>query len=76
MDNVEFDEFLNSTQSNIDWTIDNALKRGYKETFLEVDDYSALLEKYEFRNLIVFEYMRLISCHRDMSLNYRFSMIL
>lgn len=55
MDNVEFDEFLNSTQSNIDWTIDNVLKRGYKETLLEVDDYSALLEKYEFRNLIVFE---------------------
>ena len=55
MDNKEFDDFLNSIQSNIDWTIDNTLKRGYEEVVQEVDDYSSLLEKYEFRNLIVFE---------------------
>ena len=55
MDNKEFDEFLNSIQSNIDWTIDNTLKRGYEEVIQEVDDYSLLLEKHEFKNLIIFE---------------------
>lgn len=55
MDNKELDEFLSSIRSNIDWTIDNVLKRGYKEVTQEVDDYSSLLEKYEFRSLIVFE---------------------
>ena len=55
MDNKEIEEFLNLKQSNIDWTIDNILKRGYEEVIQEVDDYSLLLEKNEFRNVIVFE---------------------
>ncbi len=46
---------MNSIQPNIDWTIDNVLKRSYEEVPQEVDDYSSLLEKYEFRNLVVFE---------------------
>ena len=55
MDDKDFEKFLNSKQSNIDWTIDNTLKRGYKEVILDIDDYSLLLEKHEFRNLIIFE---------------------
>lgn len=55
MDDKDFEKFLNSKQSNIDWTIDNTLKRGYEEVILDIDDYSLLLEKHEFRNLIIFE---------------------
>lgn len=55
MDNKELKDFLNLKQSNIDWTIDNILKRGYEEVIQEVDDYSLLLEKNEFRNVIIFE---------------------
>ena len=55
MDDKEFKKFLNPIQSNIDWTIDNTLKRGYEDDIQEVDDYSLLLEKHEFRNLIIFE---------------------
>ena len=55
MDDKEFEQFLNPIQSNIDWTINNTLKRGYEEDIQEIDDYSLLLEKHEFRNLIIFE---------------------
>ncbi len=55
MDSKEFDGFLNSVQSNIDWTIDKVLKRGYEVAPQEIDDYSSLLKEYEFRNLVVFE---------------------
>ena len=55
MDEKEFDNFVNSIQSDIDWTIENTLERGYEEDIQEVDDYSLLIEKHEFRNLIIFE---------------------
>jgi len=55
VDNKEFDEFLDSIKPTIGWTIDNILKRGYEEISQDIDDYSFLLDKYEFRNLIVFE---------------------
>jgi len=55
MDNNDFEQFLNPIKSNIDWTIDNTLIRGYEEDIQEIDDYSLLLEKYEFRKLIIFE---------------------
>ena len=55
MDDKEFEQILNPMQSNIDWTINNTLKRGYKDDIQEIDDYSLLVQKYEFRNLIIFE---------------------
>lgn len=50
-----FKELITPTISNIDWTIDNLMMRGYDDVSQDIDDYSELISKYEFRKLIVFE---------------------
>jgi hypothetical protein len=51
----EYAKLISSTKTSFDWTMDNVLKRGYDNIFEEYDDYSLLLEKYEFRKMVSFE---------------------
>lgn len=55
MNNDDLTQIYSSAISNLDWTIDNVIKRGYDDVEEEVEDYSKLLEKYEVRKMITFE---------------------
>jgi hypothetical protein len=46
---------LDQTNSRIEEIIDAVLERGYDDNAVQSDDYDHLLERYEFRNLVIFE---------------------
>ena len=45
---------LEQTSSRINEIIDSVLERGYDDNAVQSDDYDHLLERYEFRNLVIF----------------------
>ncbi|TYQ18292.1 UNVERIFIED_CONTAM: hypothetical protein Cloal_0721 [Acetivibrio alkalicellulosi] len=49
------DNIFSEIQLNIDWIIDNVIKRGYDDIEEDYDDYSLLLQTFEFKNLVIFE---------------------
>lgn len=42
-------------KQRLDRTINAVLERGYKEAILEYDDYSIMLQQFEFRKLVIFQ---------------------
>ena len=55
MNSRAIDEHLNKTLYKLDLTINAVIERGYDDSYEDFDDYSVLLDKFEFRKLVTFE---------------------
>ena len=55
MNNIEYENIFNSIKNEIDYTIDNVIKRGIDDFDEDFDDYSILIQKHEFSQAIVYE---------------------
>lgn len=55
MNQENFNWLVKQTQTQIDQVVDAVLERGYDDVFEDWDDYSLLINKYEFRKLIIFQ---------------------
>ncbi len=55
MSTSEFDERLEETNRQLDRVIDAVVERGYDDISEDCDDYSTLIETFEFRKLVTLE---------------------
>jgi hypothetical protein len=55
MNSEDLNELVKQSQLKIDQVVDAVLERGYDDICEDWDDYSLLVDKYEFRKLIIFQ---------------------